>query len=66
MTVWIRILLYGLIGVAYGRGWIGDEIRSLLLTDPEFVPAVEALIAAGMYLATVAWWRVAKYFGWST
>lgn len=66
MTVWIRIALYGLIAYAYGRGWIGGEVRSLLTSDPELVPALEALIAATLYGSTMLWWKVAKYMGWST
>lgn len=66
MTVWIRIALYGLIAYAYGKGWIGDEIRSLLTSDPELVPAIEALVAAAFYGATVVWWQVARRLGWAT
>lgn len=66
MTVWIRIALYVLAGFAYGRGWIGDEVRDIITTDPEMVIWVERAIFAAILLIPASWWRAAKRFGWPT
>ena len=51
MTVWLRILLYVVAGWLYGSGYIGDEVKELLTTDPAVAASIEAGIS-GKYAAT--------------
>lgn len=66
MTVWIRIALYALAGYLYGRGYIGNEVRSLITTDPAVAASIEAGIAAAIGAIPVAWWRWARQTGGAT
>jgi hypothetical protein len=66
MSVWIRIALYVATGWLYGSGYIGDEVKAILTTDPAVASGIEAGIAAIMGAVPVMWWRLAKKFGWST
>ena len=65
MTVWIRIALYMLTGWLYGSGYIGDEVKAILTTDPAVAATIEAGIAAVIGAVPVIWWRLAHRFGWS-
>jgi hypothetical protein len=65
MTVWIRIALYMVAGWLYGSGYIGDEVKTLITTDPALVASIEAGISAAIASVPLAWWRLAKRYGWS-
>lgn len=66
MTVWLRILLYMFAGWLYGSGYIGDEVKELLTTDPAVAASIEAGISAAIASVPIAWWRWAKRKGWAT
>lgn len=66
MTVWIRIALYIFAGWLYGSGHIGQEVRDILTTNPEVVPAVEAAVFGIFTAIPLAWRKLALRFGWST
>lgn len=66
MTVWLRILLYVVAGWLYGSGYIGDEVKELLTTDPAVAASIEAGISAAIASIPVAWWQWAKRKGWAT
>lgn len=66
MTVWVRIALYMVAGWLYGSGHIGDEVKSIVTTDPAVAASIEAVIAALIGAVPVLWWRIARRFGWST
>lgn len=66
MSVWIRIALYMIAGWLYGSGYIGDEVRAIVTTDPAVATTIEAGLAALFGALPVLWWRMAHRFGWST
>ncbi|GMB81231.1 MULTISPECIES: Pam3-gp28 family putative phage holin [Shinella] len=66
MTVWLRILLYVVAGWLYGSGYIGDEVKELLTTDPAVAASIEAGISAAIASVPIAWWQWAKRKGWAT
>lgn len=66
MTVWLRILLYIVAGWLYGSGYIGDEVKELLTTDPAVAASIEAGISAAIASIPIAWWQWAKRKGWAT
>lgn len=66
MTVWLRILLYIVAGWLYGSGYIGDEVKELLTTDPAVAASIEAGISAAIASVPIAWWQWAKRKGWAT
>ncbi len=66
MMVFIRIALYLFTGWLYGKGYIGDEVKELLTTDPQVVSAIEAGISAVIASVPIAWWQWAKRKGWAT
>jgi len=66
MSVWIRIALYMLAGWLYGSGYIGDEVKSIITTDPAVAGAIEAGISALIASVPVFWWRMAKRLGMPT
>ncbi len=63
MTVWIRIGLYMIAGWLYGSGYIGEEVKSLITTDPAVVSSIEAGISALVASVPVAWWQWARRTG---
>ena len=66
MAVFARVFLVFLSGVLFSSGWINDELRALLQTDPDVAEAVQVAlsgVAAGLWWA---WWRLARRFGWTT
>ncbi|MCJ7996705.1 hypothetical protein J5N58_07030 [Rhizobium cremeum] len=63
MTVWIRIGLYMVAGWLYGSGYIGEEVKSLITTDPAVVSSIEAGISALVASVPVAWWQWARRTG---
>lgn len=66
MTVWIRIALYIISAYLYGAGYIGDEVRAIITTDPAVASSIEAGISALMISVPVLWWKLAQRFGWPT
>lgn len=66
MTVWLRIILYVVAGWLYGSGYIGDEVKELLTTDPAVAASIEAGISAAIASVPIAWWQWAKRKGWAT
>ncbi|MGX5723389.1 Pam3-gp28 family putative phage holin [Shinella zoogloeoides] len=66
MTVWLRILLYVVAGWLYGSGYIGDEVKEFLTTDPAVAASIEAGISAAIASVPIAWWQWAKRKGWAT
>ncbi len=66
MTVWIRIALYMIAGWLYGSGYIGDEVKSLITTDPAVASSIEAGISALIASIPVAWWQWARKTGQPT
>lgn len=66
MTVWIRIGLYIFAGWLYGSGYIGDEVKEIITTDPAVSAAIEAGITAAIASLPVGWWQWAKRKGWAT
>lgn len=66
MTVWIRIALYLVAGWLYGSGIIGDEVKSLVTTDPAVASSIEAAISLAATSVPVLWWKFAQKFGWQT
>lgn len=66
MSVWIRIALYLVAGWLYGKGYIGEEVRDLITTDPAMAASIEAAIAMMFAAIPMVWWRLAKRFGWAT
>ncbi|NGO64181.1 hypothetical protein G6N76_10880 [Rhizobium daejeonense] len=63
MTVWIRIALYMVAGWLYGSGYIGDEVKALITTDPAVASSIEAGISALIASVPVAWWQWARKTG---
>lgn len=63
MTVWIRIGLYMVAGWLYGSGYIGEEVKSLITTDPAVVSSIEAGISVLVASVPVAWWQWARKTG---
>lgn len=66
MSVWIRIALYLVAGWLYGKGFIGEEVKDLMTTDPAMAASIEAAIAMLIAAIPMVWWRLAKRFGWAT
>lgn len=63
MTVWIRIALYVIAGWLYGSGYIGDEVKALITTDPAVASSIEAGISTLIASVPVAWWQWARKTG---
>jgi 1,4-dihydroxy-2-naphthoyl-CoA synthase len=66
MTVHARIILFMIAGYLAGAGWISEEVKDLLTSDPEVAAAVQAGIAAGIATIGYGWRWLAKKMGWST
>lgn len=66
MITYVRILLHVVAGILLTNGWINEEIRDLIVNDPEVALAVQVALAAVVHGLTVLWWRIAKWRGWST
>lgn len=63
MTPIIRILLRVLAGFLVGKGFTEAQT---LAGDPELIALVETGIGAIIWVATEAWYALAKRFGWRT
>jgi hypothetical protein len=50
----------------YGSGYIGDEVKHIITTDPAVAGAIEAGISALIASVPVMWWRLAKRLGLPT
>ena len=66
MIVYTRILIHVLAGFLLASGWITEEIKTMLVDDPEVALGVQAVLAALVHGAGVVWWRISKRFGWAT
>jgi len=66
MTTYIRILLHVVAGWLVTSGWINDEIKNMIVNDPQVAAGIQVLLAAIVHGASLVWWRIAKRFGWST
>jgi hypothetical protein len=66
VTVHARILLYVVAGYLTGAGWISEEIKTMLTTDPEVAAAVQVALGALVTSVGYGWRWVAKKMGWST
>jgi hypothetical protein len=66
MTVWIRIGLYALAGWLAGSGYIGEEVRSIITTDPAVATGIQTALAALVGAVALQWRRLALRWGWST
>lgn len=66
MIVYVRILIHVLAGYLLASGYINDEVKSLIVDDPQIALAVQALIAAAVHGVGVAWWKMAHRLGWRT
>jgi hypothetical protein len=66
VTVHARIVLFIIAGYLAGAGWISEEVKDLLTTDPEVAAAVQAFIALAVAGIGYGWRWLAKKMGWST
>lgn len=66
MTVHARIILFMLAGYLAGAGWISQDVKDLLTTDPEVAATVQAGLALVVAGIGYGWRWVAKKMGWST
>jgi hypothetical protein len=66
MTVHARILVFMVAGYLFGAGWISEDVKDILTTDPEIAAAVQMIIAAAVAGIGYGWRWVAKKMGWST
>lgn len=66
MTVHARILLFMLAGYLAGAGWISEEVKTMLTTDPEVVSLVQTALFAVVAAIAYGWRWLAKKMGWST
>lgn len=66
MTVHARILLFVIAGYLAGAGWISEEIKTMLTTDPEVAATVQLALAGIVTVIGYVWRWVAKKLGWST
>lgn len=66
LSVYIRILLYIVSGWLMSSGWINDELRQSLVSDPEAALLVQAAISGAVSGAAFGWRAAAKKFGWAT
>ncbi|MDQ0422274.1 hypothetical protein J2045_003322 [Peteryoungia aggregata LMG 23059] len=66
MSVHARIILFIIAGWLYGSGWISEEVKNMLTTDPEVAAYVQGLIAALTIAVGYVWRWLAKKVGWST
>lgn len=66
MTVWIRIALYLVAGWLFGSGWISEEVRDILTTDPAVLESLNILAAATAFGIAAGWRWLAKRYGWAT
>ncbi len=66
MTVHARIILFMLVGYLYAAGWISEEIKTLLTTDPEVASSLQVALAAVAAAIGYGWRWVARKMGWST
>ena len=64
--VHVRIMLYILAGWLFSSGYVSDEIRDLITTDPANAEGVQLALSAALAWVSWVWWRLAKRFGWST
>lgn len=62
LTVILRLFLYAIAGRLTAGGWLPAEYAELL-QSPQFIEAVTGVV---LFLATAAWWKVAKRRGWAT
>jgi hypothetical protein len=65
LIVLIRIALHLLSGYLLAAG-VPPEVVHIITTNPEIVNGIAAFLAALPSLISLAWWRVAKWRGWST
>ncbi len=66
MTVHARIFLYIVAGYLAGAGWISEEIKTMLISDPEVAATVQIALGAIVTAVGYCWRWVAKKLGWST
>jgi hypothetical protein len=66
MSVHARIILFIVAGWLYGSGWISEEVKNMLTSDPEVAAYVQGLIAIATIGAGYLWRWIAKKAGWST
>lgn len=66
MSVHARIILFMFAGWLYGSGWISEEVKNMLTTDPEVATAFQVALAAIVAAAGYVWRWIAKRLGWST
>ncbi|WP_421930030.1 hypothetical protein [Nitratireductor rhodophyticola] len=62
MSVYIRIALRYIAGYLAIKGFLPDDIATLIANDPELAGVIGVVIAGGVE----AVYRMAKRFGWST
>lgn len=62
MLVVARVLLVFIAGFLASKGYIPEELRQMLTTDPDVATA----LSGGLVLIWALWWRIAKRFGWRT
>jgi hypothetical protein len=65
ITPLIRIGLYILAGWLSSHG-LPPQAANIITTDPALLELVAQGVAALVAFLTLAWWRIAKRFGWST
>lgn len=61
----VRILLYILAGYLLDRG-LPPHAADIITNDPVVADVVANILAVAIAGLTVAWWRIAKRFGWAT
>lgn len=66
MLPFIRIFLHVFAGWLLTNGYVNEELRDLISSDAGLADAVQVMLAVAVHIATLAWWRLAKRFGWKT
>lgn len=64
--VFARILLRYLAAVLVARGFMTDNIGTMLAGDADVLSAVTAAVGIAMAAAVEGWYFLARKFGWST
>ena len=66
MSVYARVLLFILAGHLLSAGWISQEVKDMITTDPSVADLVQGLLASIVAFVALAWRWAAKRLGWST
>lgn len=66
MTVHGRILVFIIAGYLSGAGWISEEVKTMLINDPEIASYVQSVLAGAVIGIGYLWRWIAKKRGWST